>query len=167
MKEYLLVIPLVCLLCFTFGCQKAEEVAEEPVVDVAVNIEAIRSLSQEISRAWNENDFEGYMALMDEEAMVLLANGPTLKGIEEIRSLYSNSFNLHSFDLTTTTEEIHVGGDIAFSRDSWIGSANPKDGGEPIVFNNKTIFIYKKQADGSWKIWRNIYNSNTPLSTEQ
>ena len=166
MKKLILILPMVLLLCFTFSCQKAEEVAEEPVVDVEVDVQAIRSLSQEISRTWNENDFEGYMALMDEEAMVLLANGPTLKGIEEIRSLYSNSFNLNSFDLTATTEEIHVGGDIAFSRDTWIGSANPKDGGEPIVFDNKTIFIYKKQADGSWKIWRNIYNSNTPPATK-
>ncbi len=166
MKKLPMILPLVILFCFTFGCQKAEEVAEEPAMDIAAEVEAIRGLSQEISRTWNENDLNGYIALMDEEAMILLANGPTLKGIEEIRSLYSNSFNLNSFDLTTTTEEIHVGGDIAFSRDSWIGFANPKDGGEPIVFDNKTIFIYKKQADGSWKIWRNIYNSNTPPSTE-
>jgi uncharacterized protein (TIGR02246 family) len=128
------------------------------------DIEAIRSLSQEISRTWNENDFEGWMASIDDDAMILLANGPTLKGIEEIRALYSNSFSLNSFDVTSTTEEIHVEGDIAFSRDTWVGSINPKDGGEPIVFDNKAIFIYKKQADGSWKIWRNIYNSNIPPS---
>jgi uncharacterized protein (TIGR02246 family) len=166
MKKLFMLLPLVLLLCFTFSCQKAEEVAEEPVVDVEADIEAIRSVSQEISRTWNENDFEGYMALMDEEAMVLLANGPTLKGIEEIRSLYSNSFSQNSFDVKTATEEIHVGGDIAFSRDTWTGSANPKDGSEPIVFDNKTIFIYKKQTDGSWKIWRNMYNSNIPPATK-
>ena len=165
MQKLFMVLSLVFLLCLTFGCQQGEEVAEEPV-DVEADVEAIRSLSQEISRTWNENDVEGYMALMDEGAMVLLSNGPTVKGIEEIRSLYSNSFSQNSFDVTTTTEEIHVGGDIAFSRDTWIGSANPKDGGEPIVFDNKTIFIYKKQTDGSWKIWRNIYNSNTPPASE-
>ena len=42
------------------------------LVDVEADIEAIRTLSQEISRTWNENDFEGYMALMDEDAMILL-----------------------------------------------------------------------------------------------
>jgi hypothetical protein len=30
MKKLLLILPLVFLLCFTFSCQKAEEVAEEP-----------------------------------------------------------------------------------------------------------------------------------------
>ena len=34
MKKLFMVLPLVFLLCFTFSCQKAEEVAEEPVVDV-------------------------------------------------------------------------------------------------------------------------------------
>jgi uncharacterized protein (TIGR02246 family) len=166
MKKLFMVLPLVFLLFFTFNCQQSEEALEESVVDIEADIEAIRSVTQEISRTWNENDFEGYMALMDEEAMVLLANGPTLKGIEEIRSLYSNSFSQNSFDVTATTEEIQVGGDIAFSRDTWVGSANPKDGGEPIVFDNKTIFIYKKQTDGSWKIWRNMYNSNNSPGTE-
>ena len=31
MKKLLMIIPLVFLLCFTFGCQQAEEVAEESV----------------------------------------------------------------------------------------------------------------------------------------
>ena len=34
MKKLLMILPLVFLLCFTFNCKQAEEVAEEPVVDV-------------------------------------------------------------------------------------------------------------------------------------
>jgi len=39
MKKLLCVIPLVFLFCF--ACQKAEEVAEEPVVDVEAKTEAL------------------------------------------------------------------------------------------------------------------------------
>jgi len=166
MKKLLLILPLVFLLCLTFGCQKGEEMAEEPAVDVAADVEAIKGIIDEITRTWNEGDYEGNMVLIDEEAMFLLANGPTLKGIEEIRSLYSNSFNMNTFDLTTTTDEIHVCGDLAFSRDNWKGSINPKDGSKPTLFDNKVITIFKRQSDGSWKIWRVIYNSNTPPTTE-
>jgi hypothetical protein len=42
MKKLLMVIPLVILLCFTFSCQKGEEVAEEPVVDISADIEACK-----------------------------------------------------------------------------------------------------------------------------
>jgi uncharacterized protein (TIGR02246 family) len=134
--------------------------------NIEADMEAIKSIIQETARTWNENDFEGYMALMNDDAAVLLDNGPALEGKEAIKSLYSNSFNLNSFDVAITSEEIHVWGDVAFSRDSWKGSANPKDGSEPIIFDNKTIFIYKKQINGSWKIWRNIYNSNLSPVTE-
>ena len=41
MKKLLLILPLVFLLCITFSCQKAEEVAEEPVVDVEAEREAV------------------------------------------------------------------------------------------------------------------------------
>jgi len=35
MKKLFIVIPLVILLCFTFGCQQGKKTAEEPVVDSA------------------------------------------------------------------------------------------------------------------------------------
>ena len=168
MKKLLMIIPLVILLCFTFSCQQGEEVAEEakPTVDIQEEVEAIGKLIKEASRTWNEGDFEGYMALIDDDAMFLPPNAPTFGGLETIRSKYSASFEQLTFDVTISTEEIHVCGDLAFSRTTWVGSMNPKDGGEPIVFNNKAISIYKRQSDGSWKYWRIMYSSNAPPASD-
>jgi ketosteroid isomerase-like protein len=166
MKKLLLILLLVFLLCFTFSCQKAEEVAEEPAVDIEADVEAIKGVIDDITRAWNEGDYEGYIALIDEEAMFLPPNAATVSDMETIRSIYKNHFDSFDLDLTIIKEEIHVFGDLAFSRDGWKGSLNPKDSSEPIVFDNKVITIYKKQPDGSWKIWRAMFNSNTPLATE-
>jgi uncharacterized protein (TIGR02246 family) len=166
MKKLLMFIPLVFLFCFTFSCQQGEEVAEEPVVDVEADVKAIKSLIDDCSRAWNEGDYESYMALFDEEAMMLPPNAPTFGGIETIRSIYRTSFDSLDFNVTITTEEIQVCGDLAFSRDVWKGSMNPKDGSEPTIFDNKNLVIYKRQVDGSWKTWRAIYNSNTPPANE-
>ena len=166
MTKLLTIIPLVILLCFTFSCQKGEEVAEEPVVDVEADVEALKSLIDDCSRAWNEGDYEGFMALIDEEAMFLPPNARTFGGMETIRSRYRTSFDSLDFNVTITTEEIHVCGDLAFSRDNWKGSMNPKDGSEPIVFDNKNLVIFKRQADGTWKTWRGMYSSNTPPATK-
>jgi ketosteroid isomerase-like protein len=38
----------------------------------------------------------------------------------------------------------------------------PKEKGEPIFVDGKYLTIYKKQADGSWKISHDCYNSNVP-----
>ena len=166
MKKLFMILPLVFLLCFAFGCQKAEEVAEEPAVDVEADVEAIKGIIDDILRTWNEGDYEGYIALFDEETVMLPPNAPTVSGMETIRSIYRTHFDSSDFDLSITTEEIHVCGDLAFSRDGWKGSLNPKDGSEPIVFDNKVLSIYKRQSDGSWKIWRGMYSSNTPPVTE-
>ena len=49
MKKLLMIIPLVFLLCLTFSCQKqAEEVAEEPVVDVEAEKANIQSVFDQL-----------------------------------------------------------------------------------------------------------------------
>jgi len=166
MRQLLMVISLVFLMGFAFSCQQDEEVAEEPMVDVEADVEAIKSLIDDCSRAWNEGDYEGYMAIIDEEAMFLPPNSPPIGGMETIRSIYQTEFGSNDFELTITTEEIHVSGDLAYSHSIWKGSVNPKDGSEPFVFNNKNLVIYKRQVDGSWKIFRAMYSSNTPLAME-
>ena len=46
MKKLLMILPLVFLLCFTFSCQKqAEEVAEEPAVDIEATITVDNAVS--------------------------------------------------------------------------------------------------------------------------
>ncbi|MGB6865551.1 MAG: DUF4440 domain-containing protein [Candidatus Aminicenantaceae bacterium] len=168
MKKLLIIIPLVFLLCFTFSCQQqVEEDAEEPAVSVEADVQAIKSLINECSRAWNEGDYEGFMAIIDEEAIFLPPNALPFGGIETIRSIYKTEFGSFDFDVSITTEEIHVSGDLAFSLDFWKGSMNPKDGSEPIIFDNKNLVIYKRQVDGSWKTLRAMYSSNTPPATEQ
>jgi proline iminopeptidase len=47
MKKLFMILPLVFLLCFAFGCQKAEEVAEEPAVDVETKEEGVKPLNVE------------------------------------------------------------------------------------------------------------------------
>ena len=46
MKKILMIIPLVILLCFTFGCQKGEEVAEEVTLDEAKKAEITETIKQ-------------------------------------------------------------------------------------------------------------------------
>jgi uncharacterized protein (TIGR02246 family) len=167
MKKLIMILSLVLVLCFTFSCQKAEEVAKEPAMDVKADVGAIKGLIEDCLRTYNEGDYEGYIALFDEETVLLPPNAPPVSGMETIRSIYRTHFDSFDFDLIITTEEIHVFGDLAFSRDGWKGSMNPKDGSEPIVFDNKAISIYKRQSDGLWKIWRGMYSSNTPPPTPQ
>jgi ketosteroid isomerase-like protein len=38
----------------------------------------------------------------------------------------------------------------------------PQAGGPEAAINGKYLTVFKKQSDGSWKIYRDCFNSNTP-----
>jgi len=53
MKRLFCVIPLVCLLCFTFSCQKAEEVAKE-----GLSAEEVNTIMGDVLKVWNNADMD-------------------------------------------------------------------------------------------------------------
>lgn len=46
-------------------------------------------------------------------------------------------------------------------------TAMPRAGGEPIEDERKSVFIVKRQPDGSWKIARLIANSDQPPASSE
>jgi pimeloyl-ACP methyl ester carboxylesterase len=64
MKRLLTIVSLVILLCFTFSCQQAEEVAEEPVVDVEATITVDNAISSDRVSIAYEVRSEGEPALV-------------------------------------------------------------------------------------------------------
>ena len=74
--------------------------------------------------------------------------------------------DLLSFDMAITNEEVQVSGDLAVARGTYAATVTPKDGGEAISIDGKYMTLLKRQPDGSWKIYRDIYNSNVPPSQE-
>ena len=153
-----MVLPLVFLLCFTFVCQKGEEVAEEPVVDVEADVEAIKALEQATMKAFNEGDLDSYISLFVDDAVWMPPGNVTIQGKEEIRNWLN--FDLFSYDIAITVDEVQVNGDWAFVRDNWKGAGSQKESGETTEFNMKSIVIVKRQPDGSWKITHAIWNRN-------
>ena len=62
-----------------------------------------------------------------------------------------------------TIKEIEVSGNWAFVRLPYTLKLTPKAGGEPFQANGKGLWIFKRQADGTWKASRVIWNGNEPL----
>ena len=163
MKKLLMVIPLVILLCFTFGCQQGEEVAEEPAVDVEADVEAIKSLEDETMKAVNEGDLERYLSLLTDDVVWMAPTQPSAIGKEAVKNWVE--FDLFTYEVTITVEEVQVLGDWAFMRDIWIGSGTQKDSGEKFEFNNKGLYLLRRQTDGSWKMSYVIFNRNIPRTS--
>ena len=85
MKNTFMVIPLVFLLCFIFGCQQGAEVASEPKPDVEADIQAIKEAILEVEAAVNAGDTDRAMVHLADDAVLIRPNEPALIGKEAIR----------------------------------------------------------------------------------
>jgi ketosteroid isomerase-like protein len=57
-------------------------------------------------------------------------------------------------------EEVRVAGEWGFARGTFTATEKSKKDGAVAHADGKYLTIFKKQADGSWKIFRDCYNSN-------
>jgi len=162
MKKFLMIIPLVILLCFTFSCQAYEE---KPAVDIEADVEAIKALGNEWVALFNAGDFDGLMSIYYAENPVQMPpNEPICKGKEAILSRlkkYREHYDEHCD--SSVTEDVLVCGDLAVARGTDTGTNTPKVGGEPIKYNIKWVIAYERQSDGTWKCVYEIWNDNNPL----
>ena len=167
MKKLLMVIPLVLLFCFTFTCQKGEEVAKEPepVVDVEADIKAIKTNLDEWVPLYNAGDFESIMSVYYTEKSVRMPQDePIQLGKEAILAAYKKSrdqFDEHCE--SSIPDYIRVSGDLAVAHGVDNGTNIPKDGGEPEEYNIKWVIVLERQPGNTWKwIWE-IWNDTLPL----
>jgi len=164
MKNPLLVVSLVILLCFAFACQQGKEVKKEVAVDIGAAAEEIRHLIKEWVEASNAGDIDKIMSLVTDDCVMIPPNAPPLIGKDAIRKDYQESFDLYSSQGDETIAEFRVSGDFAFSRGTWTHSQTPKAGGESKKTNGSFLDIYQKQPDGSWKLFWNAWSDESLIS---
>ena len=167
MKKLLMILSLVILLCFTFSCQKAEEVAEEPVIDVEADKEAIKEWFDTYTSTDTAEDLDAWVDHFAEDIIAMPPNEATMKGKEALRQWGQPFFDQFNQEELGTIKEIEESGNWAFARVPYTLKLTPKGGGETLLANGKGIYIFKRQADGTWKASNAIWNSNDPLPTSE
>ncbi len=162
MKKLLMIIPLVILLYFTFSCQAYEE---KPAVDIEADIEALKSITDKVMKAFNEGDLESFMTTITDDAVFMPPGEPVIIGKEAIRNWYN--FDKIGFDVTISVDEIEVCGDWAFLRATWIGTQTQKESDETTEFKATDMSIHRRQPDGSWKTSHAIWNFTSMETSEK
>jgi uncharacterized protein (TIGR02246 family) len=150
MKNLFMILPLVLLLCFTFSCQKAEEVAEERAVDVAAEHEAVSQAIEAWNNANNSKDLEGMLALVAEDA--IFTGGEEFSDKTQIGENWSNNFSKGNYWKSYPPEKLEVSasGDLAYAVQRYEFTRVVE--GESKTSKGTFNAIWKKQVDGSWKI---------------
>ena len=136
-----------------------------PVTDDEADIEAVTSA---IEAVWDEyeaslsaGDVDRWVELWTDEGIQLPPGEPAVVGKEAIRERNKAALtDLFDIEMSITNEEVQVGGEWAVARGVYSASLTPKAGGDSIPIDGKFMTILQRQPDGTWKIHRDIYNSN-------
>ena len=70
-------------------------------------------------------------------------------------------------EMTHEIIDLHSYDEIVLMRGQVNGTFYPTGAGRPAQFRTKNLFVFKRQADGSLKIWQVIYNHAPFISPRQ
>lgn len=133
-----------------------QEMASE--ADVA----AISAVSAAEIAAIVAGDMDALAALLADDAVYMPPMEPAVSGKAAIRSWTEAFLAEASVDGGYPSSEIDVVGDWAIERYTLDVTMTPVAGGEPTPEMGKGIHIYRRGADGSWKLTYDIWNWDNP-----
>ena len=149
----------------TAACEPAG--STKPVAGAAVEQDraGINKTRSEYVSAWKAANADQIANLYTNDALVLYPNQPSVEGRGAIHAYFASffaEFAQQGFELTSS--EIEVVGPWAFDRGTYRWRAVPRAGGDPIEDHGKYLVILQRQTDGSWKVARDMDNSDRPLT---
>ena len=163
MRSSILLLGMSCLsfsmvsACAPLGERKSNEPSRSEA-----DVEAIKSVNVVLIDAFNAGDVSTAVGLVMEGAVDLPPHRPAVVGKEAIRSFLQSDVDRFTMNFADEIVEVEIGGDLAVIWSNYTVTLTPRDGGEPIVNNGKWLKVLKRQPDGSWKFFRNIWNSDLP-----
>jgi uncharacterized protein (TIGR02246 family) len=121
-------------------------------------------MQMSLTKAWNDavraKDWKAVGATYAEDAILLPPDSKEVAGRANIQAFFASFPPLT--DVAANLVEIEVLGDMAYVRGQYKMTIHPPDRAA-IADSGKYIEIRKRTADGSWKIFRDMFSSNAPL----
>ena len=120
----------------------------------SAQVAAIRAAREKQVNALRAANWDKFLESYDPQAVVMAPNSAPLDTHAKIRSYLSSYPTIARIDLTAIEIEGRV--DLAYER----GQYDLVAGG--MSDNGSHFTLWRKQADGSWKIYRDMWHSDRP-----
>jgi uncharacterized protein (TIGR02246 family) len=126
------------------------------------DLEAIAMVRDAHVAALNAGDTEAWVAQFTDDGVQMPPNAPANVGRTMIRSWSQAFLDQFRLQFGLAVDEVRVLGEWAFERGGYMISLNPKVGGPPMQDIGKYITVYQRKPGDTWRMARDIWNSNNP-----
>ncbi|PYL28182.1 MAG: hypothetical protein DMF39_09405 [Verrucomicrobia bacterium] len=120
---------------------------------------AVEDRYKEWLAAANKKNAAAMIGLYDENAVLMPKSEEPLLGKAAIGEYYKKLFanpDFVPFTLNSNWNSFHVAGDVAIATSVFEGDVTRN--GKQIHFRGKNLLVWKKQGDGSWKVFRYMFD---------
>ena len=140
------------------AAQQASQAGSARAATLRTQIE--RSTAQ-FAESFNRGDIAAVVAMYDTGAVVLAPNAPVMRGKQNIEQLWNGARQQGFKSVSLTTQSVEQLGDHAIELGIYQLVVQPP--GQPeMTDRGKYMVIWKRQSGGSWKLYRDMFNSSMP-----
>jgi uncharacterized protein (TIGR02246 family) len=125
-------------------------------------VAAISAFNEKYLKALNEGDATALSALTDEDHIMIAPGRTPTVGKAANDTANARAFKDFSVDEKWVPIETVVDHDLAYQRGTFTVVATPKAGGAARTTHGNFLRIYRRQADGSWLMTRDMFGSDQP-----
>jgi uncharacterized protein (TIGR02246 family) len=145
--------------------ESAAGVAATTATDAGAVRQAIEAANARFADAAKRGDTAVVGAIFAEDVLVMMPNQPAQRGLDAARKNFASMFTPSTVkEFNIKTDDVAVGGDLAVETGNYEMTLQPP-GAREVKDKGKYITVWKRQPDGSWKIIRDIVNSDLPVKT--
>jgi ketosteroid isomerase-like protein len=150
----------ICVAALLASCSTpaVKDTARSTAADEA----AIADFNRRYLGAINDGDIATLSSLTTEGHIMLAPGRPPVVGKAANDAANGRAFQMFKIDETWTPLETVISGDLAYQRGTFTVAATPKAGGETRNTSGNFLRIYRRQPDGSWRMVRDMFNSDKP-----
>lgn len=149
-RSWLFTAAIVFAACFA-ACSQPQPAA--PPDTRAADEAAIRALDAQFAKDAAAKDLDKCVGLYMDDAVIISPGSPAVVGKDNIDKFIERMLAGPSvqFAFSNVTVDVARSGDLAEDRGSvQVTTADKK--GKPVTQTSEYVLVWKKQADGSWKI---------------
>ena len=126
------------------------------------NKAAIESAINDFIAAYNLGDVPRLMQAYSDDYVEMSEGDPTVSGVEGKRKTaerIGKVLEQHRGHLEVFTEEIEIAGDLAYDRGTLCVTLTHKTTGNVLSFERRFLEVWRKEADGAWRVIRVMDNA--------
>jgi len=137
-----------------------------PADQSAAAADAILAADAAWERVFTTQDTTAALAAIEPDGSMLAPNVPIATGSDAIRAVIQGFYGMPGMSLSwqATKAEAASSGDLGYSMGTYELTVDGPDG-QPMTDHGKYVTLWRRQADGTWKVVVDIFNSDLPAGS--